>query len=75
MNQNEPPALFGPFIRVSWQKNSGINNSPRHRNSKPIPVEKRFDSLTVMSIAPLIARAITEVFTDGSVTSLFEGDS
>jgi ribose-phosphate pyrophosphokinase len=39
----------------------------------PIPEEKRFDKLTVLSIAPLIARAIQEVFSDGSVTSLFEG--
>jgi ribose-phosphate pyrophosphokinase len=41
----------------------------------PIPPEKRFDKLTVLSIAPLIARAIQEVFTDGSVTSLFEGQA
>jgi ribose-phosphate pyrophosphokinase len=39
----------------------------------PIPEEKRFDKLVVLSIAPLIARAIQEVFSDGSVTSLFEG--
>jgi len=39
----------------------------------PIPEERRFDKLTVLSIAPLIARAIREVFDDGSVTSLFEG--
>jgi ribose-phosphate pyrophosphokinase len=39
----------------------------------PIPAEKRFDKLTVLSIAPLIARAIQEVFSDGSVTSLFDG--
>jgi len=39
----------------------------------PIPAEKRFDKLTVLSIAPLIGRAIQEVFSDGSVTSLFEG--
>ena len=39
----------------------------------PIPHEKRFDKLTVLSIAPLIARAINEVFSDGSVTSLFDG--
>ena len=37
----------------------------------PIPAEKRFDQLTVLSIAPLLARAIHEVFEDGSVTSLF----
>ena len=27
----------------------------------------------MLSIAPLIARAISEVFSDGSVTSLFDG--
>ena len=41
----------------------------------PISDEKRFDKLTVLSIAPLIARAIQEVFSDGSVTSLFEGQT
>ena len=44
-------------------------------NTLPIPQERRFDSLTVLSIAPLIARAIREVFEDGSVTSLFGGVS
>ncbi len=41
----------------------------------PIPAEKRFETLTVLSIAPLLARAIKEVFEDGSVTSLFDGDA
>jgi ribose-phosphate pyrophosphokinase len=44
-------------------------------NTLPIPAERRFDGLTVLSIAPLIARAITEVFEDGSVTSLFDGQA
>ncbi|WGD38174.1 ribose-phosphate diphosphokinase [Lysinibacter sp. HNR] len=39
----------------------------------PIPDEKRFEKLTVLPIAPLIARAIHEVFEDGSVTSMFDG--
>ena len=39
----------------------------------PIPDDRRFDKLTVLPVAPLIARAIQEVFTDGSVTSMFEG--
>jgi len=39
----------------------------------PISADKRFDALTVLPIAPLLARAIREVFDDGSVTSLFEG--
>ena len=41
-------------------------------NTLPIPEERRFDQLTILSIAPLLAKAITEVFTDGSVTSMFE---
>jgi len=41
----------------------------------PIDEEHRFDKLTVLSIAPLIGRAIREVFDDGSVTSLFDGAS
>jgi ribose-phosphate pyrophosphokinase len=44
-------------------------------NTLPISHDKRFDKLTVLSIAPLIARAINEVFSDGSVTSLFDGQS
>ncbi|HEY2238121.1 MAG TPA: ribose-phosphate diphosphokinase [Streptosporangiaceae bacterium] len=44
-------------------------------NTLPVPPERRFDKLTVLSIAPLIARAINEVFSDGSVTSLFGGES
>src|SRR5271163_2722987 len=44
-------------------------------NTLPIQPEKQFDKLTVLSIAPLIARAINEVFSDGSVTSLFDGQS
>jgi ribose-phosphate pyrophosphokinase len=42
-------------------------------NTLPIASHQRFDSLTELSIAPLIARAIREVFEDGSVTSLFNG--
>jgi ribose-phosphate pyrophosphokinase len=42
-------------------------------NTLPIDPSRCFDGLTVLSIAPLIARAIREVFEDGSVTSLFDG--
>ena len=42
-------------------------------DSLPITPEKRFPQLTVLPIAPVLARAIREVFDDGSVTSLFEG--
>jgi ribose-phosphate pyrophosphokinase len=40
----------------------------------PLPPERQFDKLTVLSVAPIVARAIFEVFEDGSVTSMFEGD-
>jgi ribose-phosphate pyrophosphokinase len=41
----------------------------------PLGPERRFDKLTVLSVAPIVARAISEVFEDGSVTSMFEGDA
>ncbi|PZU41431.1 MAG: ribose-phosphate diphosphokinase [Microbacterium sp.] len=39
----------------------------------PLPPERRFPGLVVLPIAPLLARAIHEVFEDGSVTSMFDG--
>ncbi len=39
----------------------------------PLAEDKRWDRLTVLPIAPLLARAIREVFEDGSVTSMFDG--
>ena len=39
----------------------------------PVPESKQFEKLTVLPIAPLLAKAIHEVFEDGSVTSMFEG--
>jgi ribose-phosphate pyrophosphokinase len=44
-------------------------------NTLPIAEDRHFDKLTVLSIAPILAKAITEVFTDGSVTSMFEDES
>jgi ribose-phosphate pyrophosphokinase len=44
-------------------------------NTLPIKPESVFDKLTVLSIAPLLGKAIKEVFEDGSVTSLFAGQS
>jgi ribose-phosphate pyrophosphokinase len=64
--------LSGPA--VDQLKNARISEVVL-TNTLPIPEEKRFDKLTVLSIAPLIARAINEVFSDGSVTSLFGGQS
>ncbi|TYP86220.1 ribose-phosphate diphosphokinase [Blastococcus xanthinilyticus] len=44
-------------------------------NTLPIEPARQFDKLTVLSIAPLVARAIKAVFEDDSVTSLFDGAS
>jgi len=44
-------------------------------NTLPIDESKRFPQLTVLSIAPLLARTIRAVFENGSVTGLFDGDA
>ena len=64
--------LSGPA--VDRLKNSRISEVII-TNTLPVEDDRRFDKLTVLSIAPLIARAISEVFEDGSVTSLFDGQA
>jgi ribose-phosphate pyrophosphokinase len=64
--------LSGPA--VDRLKNSRISEVVV-TDTLPIPEERRFDKLTVLPIAPILARAITQVFSDGSVTSLFDGHS
>ncbi len=44
-------------------------------NSLPVPSEKRFDNLTVLSIAPIVADALAAVFQERSVSALFQGDN
>ncbi|MBB4968561.1 ribose-phosphate diphosphokinase [Saccharothrix violaceirubra] len=66
------PVLSGPA--VDRLKNCGAREVV-FTDTLPIPPEKRFDSMTVLSIAPLLARVIQEVFEDGSVTSLFDGNA
>ena len=60
------PAVDDPAVR----RRSTRSSSP---TPLPIPEAKRLDRLTVLPIAPLLARAIHEVFEDGSVTSMFDG--
>lgn len=55
---------------VERLKNS-VANEVIVTNTLPLSEEKVFDKLTVLSIAPLLGRAVHEVFEDGSVTSLF----
>jgi ribose-phosphate pyrophosphokinase len=64
--------LSGPAI--DRLKNGPIRNVVL-TNTLPISSEKRFDALTVLSIAPIVARAIDAVFADASVSELFKGDN
>jgi ribose-phosphate pyrophosphokinase len=54
-----------------------LKNSPAVEviitDTLPVPEEKQFDKLTTLSIAPMLAQAIREVFEDGSVTKMFDG--
>ena len=64
--------------RSSRARPSTASRPARSRRSSsptpcPIPDDRRFDKLEVLSIAPLVSMAIKEVFEDGSVTSLFDG--
>jgi ribose-phosphate pyrophosphokinase len=48
-------------------------NSVVVTDTLPIPQAKRFPTLTILPIAPMLALAIQQVFGDGSVTSMFDG--
>ncbi|MBE9373902.1 ribose-phosphate diphosphokinase [Saccharopolyspora sp. HNM0983] len=64
--------LSGPA--VERLENSGAKEVVL-TNTLPIPDEMQFSNLRVLSIAPLVAEAIHQVFEDGSVTSLFNGQA
>jgi len=55
-----------------------LENSPLKEivvtNTIPLPDEKKIDKLTVLSIAPLFAHAILNVYEDESVSELFDQD-
>jgi ribose-phosphate pyrophosphokinase len=44
-------------------------------NTVPIPEERRFAKLRVLSIAPLVASALRAIFEDSSVSEIFHGDN
>ena len=44
-------------------------------NTLPLPPEKQFDKIEVLSIAPLVASAIHAVFEDESVSEIFGGEN
>ncbi len=64
----------GVFLRSGRRASRELRRQGGHRDQHAAdPEEKRFPTLTVLSIAPLLARTIQEVFENGSVTSLFNG--
>lgn len=64
------PILSGPAA-------DRLNSTPFEEiiftNSLPLPAGVHIEKATVLSIAPLLAQAIHEIFEDGSVTNLFHG--
>ena len=44
-------------------------------NTLPLPAEKQLDKIEVLSIAPLVADAISAVFEDESVSEIFGGEN
>jgi ribose-phosphate pyrophosphokinase len=44
-------------------------------NTLPLPSEKQFDKVEVLSVAPVIADAIRAVFEDTSVSEIFDGEN
>jgi len=44
-------------------------------NTMPVPEEKQFSKLRVLSIAPIIASALRAVFEDTSVSEIFHGEN
>ena len=56
------------------QKNSVITKVVL-TNTLPIPADKMFDKVEVLSIAPLIADALNAVFDDTSVSEIFGGEN
>lgn len=64
------PILSGP---AAQRLNESAFEEIIITNTLPIRDDLNIPKLTQLSIAPLIAEAIHQVFTDGSVTSLFNG--
>lgn len=41
-------------------------------NTVPVPEDKKLDKITMLSVAPIFAEAMTRVFTNGSISKLFD---
>ena len=69
-----PPTACCPVRRLS-----GLRNSPFKRivltNTLPLPTKEQLPQLEVLSIAPIIAEALSAVFDDTSVSEIFGGEN
>ena len=66
------PVLSGPA--VDRLKNSTIEKVIV-TDSLPLPPEKQFDKLVVLSVSGIIARAVEAVFQDTTVSEIFDGNN
>ena len=72
MGDGDPRRAVGPAI--DRLKNSAIERVVL-TNTLPLPPEKQIDQIEVLSIAPLIAEALSAVFDDTSVSEIFDGEN
>ena len=63
------PVLSGPA--VERLESSAIEELVLLK-TVPLPVDKRLTKMTFLSVAPLFAEAMTRVFTNGSISVLFD---
>lgn len=63
------PVLSGPAVERI--ENSAIEELVL-LNTIPMPAEKRIEKMKFLSVAPLFAEAMTRVFTNGSISKLFD---
>ena len=69
-----PPTACCPGPAIDRLKNSPIERVVL-TNTLPLPPEKQIPQIEVLSIAPLIAEALSAVFDDTSVSEIFDGEN
>ena len=74
-----PVMIACSLVDTSSQKKDRLKNSQISRvvltNTLPLPPDKQIDKIEVLSIAPLIADALSAVFDDTSVSDIFGGEN
>ncbi|HIK32445.1 MAG TPA: ribose-phosphate pyrophosphokinase [Oscillatoriales cyanobacterium M59_W2019_021] len=65
-------ATHGVFSSPAFERlSSGVFEEVIVTNTIPVPVEKRFDGLTVLSVANVLGETIWRIHEDSSVSSMF----